>query len=224
MSLPSFLHHLDHSLLAPTATEAELEAAARTALELEVAALCIVPYFVPRAAELLRGSDVRVCTVISFPHGNSATAAKLREAELALSDGATELDVVVNVSRVRSGSWGEVDSEIQRLTRLTQDGGGRIKWIFETSALRDEEKIRLCQLCAAAGADWVKTSTGFGAHGATPGDVELLRRHSPPEVQVKASGGITTYAEVERYLALGASRIGTSRSRALFEEWSQSAP
>ena len=217
---PAFLAHLDHSLLAPNSTWSELEDAARVALELEVAALCIIPSFVARATELVAGSRVAVCTVIGFPHGTTTTAAKLAETRDVLALGAREIDVVVNPSDVLSNRWEQVHSEMKAITSLVHDEGALVKWIFETCLLDDAKKQRLCEIASEVGVDWVKTSTGFGAHGATAHDVKLLRSHVPDSIQVKASGGIRTLAEVESYLALGASRIGTSRSSSLLAEWS----
>lgn len=218
-TVSSPLAFLDHSLLAPTVTHAELERACQIALEFQVAALCIIPSFVPEAAQRLQGSSVRVCTVIGFPFGYQSTHTKRREVEVALDEGAVELDIVVHVSRVLSGDWQPVEEEIAQLTSLIHARKAQVKWIFETAALSVEQKIRLCAICADAGVDWVKTSTGFGPGGATPEDVALLRKHSPASVQVKASGGIRTLAEVQNYLALGATRIGTSRTELLSAEW-----
>lgn len=209
------LAHLDHSLLVPSAPWSELEAAAALARELEVAALCILPCFVSRAVELLRGSAVVPCTVVAFPHGATSTVAKLRETECALSDGAREIDIVINQCAVRSEQFGALEREFVEVTRLVHAAGARVKWILETAAWDDATIVKLCKQASAAGADWVKTSTGFGPGGATPEHVALLRASCPPEVQVKASGGIRTLPEVERYLQLGASRIGTSQSAAL---------
>lgn len=206
------LAHLDHSLLSPGASWTELEAAAQEAIELGVAALCILPWFVPRAVELLRGTAVATCTVVAFPHGATSTTAKLREAEVALEAGAAELDLVVNLSLVRSSRWGEVETELAQLNQLAHQAGAKTKWILETAALDDETIRRLCLVATEHGADWVKTSTGFGPGGATAAHVALLRESCPPRVQVKASGGIRSLSEVEHYLELGASRVGTSRS------------
>jgi len=212
------LSRLDHSLLAPTVTRAELERGCQDALELGVAALCIVPYFVPFAAAALRGSGVRTCTVVGFPHGNISAEQKLREAELALGRGAHEIDVVVNLSQVLSDDWPEVETEIGALTMLTHQAGARLKWILETCYLGDARIERLCTIASEHRVDWVKTSTGFGSAGATVEHVGLLRRSCPLTVEVKASGGIRTLAEVERYLRLGASRIGTSRTTQIAAE------
>lgn len=206
----SVARFLDHSLLTPTATRAELVEAAQIALRFQTASLCILPWFVPEASLVLRGSPVAVCTVIGFPHGSVSREAKLREAELALDGGATELDMVVNVSRWKSGDVAEVAREVAEVTSLAHSRSARVKLIFETCLLDADEKVRLCEIAAEAQVDWVKTSTGFSKGGATPEDVALLRQHSPDRVQVKASGGIRTLADVEKYLALGASRIGTS--------------
>lgn len=211
------LGHIDHSLLAPTTTVAELEAACVDAERWGVASVCILPYFVARAAKALSSTQIPTCTVIGFPHGGASFEAKMRETEIALRDGAREIDAVTNVSRLLSGEWAAIEEELQGLTRLTQSAGGKIKWIFETCYLNREQKQRLCELSTAHGVDWVKTSTGFGTAGATPEDVRFLREQCPPSVQVKASGGIRTLEEVERYISLGASRIGTSRTRSIFE-------
>jgi deoxyribose-phosphate aldolase len=214
----SVFRYLDHSLLSPAAKHDELEAAAAVALRLDVAALCILPYFVARARQLLSSSSVKTCTVVSFPHGSLGTAAKLRETAGALEDGAEEVDVVVNLSHVASQDFSAIDREIGAINDLVHRAGARIKWILETAAHDDATIVRLCQLASSHGSDWVKTSTGFGPGGATPAHVALLRASCPTTVQVKASGGIRSLAEVERYVALGASRIGTSRSEEMADE------
>lgn len=218
MEATSVLSHLDHSLLRPTSTERELERACLVARELGVASVCLLPWFVERAAAILRGTRVSVSTVVGFPHGDTSPRAKLEDARVALDQGATELDFVVNVSALLSGRPELVREEIVSLTDLCHDRGARVKVIFENCYLEKEHKELLCELSSEAGADWVKTSTGFGAGGATPDDVMLMRRLCPSSVQVKASGGITTAARAAEFIALGASRIGTSRTEAIARE------
>ncbi|HEV8549313.1 MAG TPA: deoxyribose-phosphate aldolase [Polyangiaceae bacterium] len=208
---------IDHSLLSPALTAAELEAGCRLAVEYDVASVCLLPYFVTRAAELLAGTDVLPTTTIGFPHGAVPTRVKLAEAESALRDGARELDAVVNVSQVRSGAFAEVRAEIVALTEFVHGRGRKLKLIFENCYLDEPQKLRLCELAGAAGVDWVKTSTGFGSSGATVEDVRLMRAHSPAHVQVKASGGVK---ELELLLALreaGATRCGSSATRAILD-------
>ena len=217
------LGSIDHSLLTPTATSAELHNLCKVAAHLEVASVCLLPYYVPQAAELLRQSSVAVSTVIAFPHGATPTKAKLLESMVALDRGAVELDVVVNVSAVLSDQWNSVRAEIEQLTELCHGRNARIKLIFENCYLNEAQKIRLCQICAAAGVDWVKTSTGFGQPasgpaGATPDDLQLMRAHCPKDVQVKASGGIRTLAQVRQMLELGATRVGMSRTEDVARE------
>lgn len=212
MSTAAIAALIDHSVLRPTATLADLEAACLLGRRVGAASVCVLPHFVPRAAALLRGSPTCTSTVIGFPHGGQTLWAKVRESELALEQGATELDAVVNVSLVLSGAWAQVEEEVRALTRTCHDGGARLKLIFETCYLNREQKVRLCEIGSAAGVDWVKTSTGFGSGGATPEDVRLLRENCPASVSVKASGGIGTLAALLEFQELGANRIGTSRT------------
>jgi deoxyribose-phosphate aldolase len=223
-TLAEVMAMLDHSLLKPTMTEAELEAGCQTAVQLKVASVCLLPYFVERCVHILHGSDVLPTTTIAFPHGALALAGKLRELEVALQSGAKEVDVVVNISQVKSGRFDVVATELGELCQRTHAGGARIKVIFETCYLSDAEKRELCVICGHAGVDWVKTSTGFGAHGATVEDVRLLRENSAPGVQVKASGGIRDLDGVLQYRALGATRVGTSASQAIFNEGKRRLP
>jgi deoxyribose-phosphate aldolase len=208
---------IDHSLLQPTLTDDELEAGCRLALEYDVASVCIKPYYLRRCAELLRGSTVRASTTIGFPHGGHTPAIKLREAEAALDDGGEELDAVVNIGKVLGGDWDYVQREIVELTRLTHDRGQKIKVIFENCYLQDEHKIRLCQICGEANVDWVKTSTGYGSGGATHDDLRLMRRHSPPHVQVKAAGGVRTLEALLEVRAIGVTRVGASRTAEILD-------
>jgi deoxyribose-phosphate aldolase len=208
---------IDHSLLPPTLTVADLEAGCQLALAYDVASVCILPYYVPRCAEILRGSGVRTSTTIGFPHGGHATAIKRAEAEQALADGCEELDMVVNVSQVLSGRWDYVERDIAAIMEVAHAALQKVKVIFENCYLRDEHKIRLCQICSELNADWVKTSTGYGTSGATPSDVKLMREHSPPHVQVKAAGGIRDLEAVEQMRSLGATRVGASRTKEILD-------
>ena len=209
---------IDHALLDPTLGRADLEAGSRLARESSVASVCIVPWAVPLCAEILAGSGVRTSTTIGFPHGANATATKLAEARAALADGATELDMVVNLSWVLDGAWQAVGDEIGAIATATHDSGGKLKVIFENACLDDAQKIRLCEICGEAGADWVKTSTGFGPGGATEADIALMRRHAPATCGVKAAGGIRDLDTLLRFRALGADRVGASRTAAIIDE------
>ena len=163
--------------------------------------------------ELLKGSTVRATSTIGFPHGGHTTAIKLAEVAQALKDGGEELDAVVNISKVRSRDWQYVSDELNALADATHTGGAKIKVIFENAYLDDAAKIRLCEICAEVGADWVKTSTGYAPSGATLPDLELMRRYSPPQVQVKAAGGVHDLDTVLAMRAIGVSRVGTREHR-----------
>ena len=169
---------IDHSLLNPTLTAEQLEAGCRLALEYDVASVCILPYYLKRCAELLRGSNVKASTTIGFPHGGHTTAIKLAEARQALADGGEELDMVVNISQVLSGDWDYVRDDIGAVIDVAHAAGQKVKVIFENCYLNDEQKIRLCEICGELGADWVKTSTGYGTGGATDADLILMRKHA----------------------------------------------
>ena len=201
-SYPDIAKMIDHSLLNPALTVPELDAGCQLAHLFDVASVCILPYYVARCAEILAGSTVQPSTTIGFPHGGHATAVKLSEAQQALHDGATELDMVINISQARSGNWDYVTREIGLLSHATHDAGAKIKVIFENTYLEDPAKIRLCEICGEIGVDWVKTSTGYASSGATLADLALMRRHAPPTVQVKAAGGIRTAKDAIRYLVL----------------------
>lgn len=209
---------LDHSMLQPTFTAAQFEQGLDLALAYGVASVCILPWYLKRCAERLAGSAVRPTTVIGFPLGGQTPAVKVAEAQQAIRDGAVELDLVANISAARSGRWPLVAAEVRAVTDLAHEGGQKVKVIFETCYLDEAEKIRLCAICSGAGADWVKTSTGFGSGGATDDDLRLLRRHCPARVQIKASGGIRSLARVLEVRALGASRVGTSATRTILDE------
>ena len=209
---------IDHSLLPPTLTDQEMEHGCRMALDYECASVCIMPYYLKRCAELLQGSTVKASTTIGFPHGGHTTAIKAAEAQRALDDGCQELDMVVNISKVLSGDWDYVRQDLKAVIDLAHARGQKVKVIFENCYLKDVHKIQLCQICAELGADWVKTSTGFGTSGATLDDVKLMRAHSPAHVQVKAAGGIRTLDQLLSFRAAGASRIGASKTKDILED------
>lgn len=209
---------IDHSLLNPVLTDEELEAGCRLARDYDVASVCIKPYYLRRCAELLEGSTVLPSTTIGFPHGGHTTTIKVAEARQALDDGGVELDMVVNIGKVLSGDWQYVRDDIRAVVELTHERGGIVKVIFENYYLRDEHKIRLCEICAEVGADFVKTSTGFAPGGATIEDLKLMRKHSPPHVQVKAAGGIRTLDALLEVRAVGVTRVGATRTAEILEE------
>jgi deoxyribose-phosphate aldolase len=208
---------IDHSLLNPTLTTDELEDGCALAIRYNVASVCILPYALARAAQLLSGTTVQASTTIGFPHGGHTTAIKLAEVRQALKDGGQELDAVINISKARSGDWGYVRNELSALTEEVHAGGAKIKVIFENAYLDDAAKIRLCEICAEIGADWVKTSTGYAPTGATLADLELMRKHSPPHVQVKAAGGIRDLDALLAVRAIGVSRVGATRTESMLE-------
>jgi deoxyribose-phosphate aldolase len=221
MQLPSYAElakMIDHSLLKPTMTEAELEAGCRLAVDYDVASVCIMPYYLGRAAQLLEGSSVLPSTTIGFPHGGQSSRVKALEAEHALADGARELDMVVNISQVLSEKYDAVRSDIQAVLEPTHARGQKLKVIFENCYLNETQKIRLCEICGELGADWVKTSTGFGTSGATIADLVLMRRHSPPHVQVKAAGGVQTLEMLLEVRRVGATRSGCSKTAEVLDE------
>jgi deoxyribose-phosphate aldolase len=209
---------IDHSLLQPVLTDTDLDNGCLLARKYEVASVCIKPYGVKLAVDLLKGSAVAVGTVIGFPHGGHTTSIKRAEAEQAMADGATELDMVVNIGKVLSGDWRYVESDIVAVVEAAHERKAIVKVIFENCFLKDEHKIRLCEICANVQADFVKTSTGYGDSGATDEDLKLMRKHSPPHVQVKAAGGVRTFDRLLAVRALGVSRVGATASVAILEE------
>ena len=209
---------IDHSLLSPVLTDAELEAGCLLARRYDVASACIKPYYLKRCAELLAGSSVAPSTVIGFPHGGNAAAIKLAEAQQALRDGGAELDMVVNIGKVLSEDWAFVREDIRAVVELSHQGGAIVKVIFENCYLQDRHKIRLCEICAEVGADFVKTSTGYASGGATLEDLKLMRQHSPPNVQVKAAGGIRTLDALIEVRSIGVARCGATRTAEMLDE------
>jgi deoxyribose-phosphate aldolase len=222
----SIVRRIDHALLHPTLTDSQLISGCEMARRLHVASVCVKPWAVSLAREALAGSDVAVCTVIGFPHGSDATAVKAFAAHEACQAGAGELDMVVNVGKVLSRDWAFVAADIQAVVEAAHQYGALAKVIFENEFLPDDAfKIELCRICSEVGADFVKTSTGFGfvprpeggfhTIGATDADLVLMRKHSAPHVRLKASGGVRTYADAVRVVGLGADRIGTSSTEAI---------
>jgi deoxyribose-phosphate aldolase len=209
---------IDHSLLQPNLADAELDDGCRVAAKYRVASVCIKPYYVAPAAGLLAGSGVAVGTTIGFPHGGHRTSVKLFESERALDDGAKELDMVVNIGQVLAGQWDAVTSEISKITRLAHGRGAIVKVIFENCYLKDVYKIRLCQACVEAQADYVKTSTGYGSSGATIEDLKLMRQHTPSHIGVKAAGGVRDLDMLLAVRAIGVTRVGASKTVEMLEE------
>jgi len=209
---------IDHSLLNPVMSDADLERGCQIALEYEVASVCIKPYYLKRCAEVLKGSTVKASTTIGFPHGGHATAIKVAEAEQALDDGGEELDMVVNIGKVLSEDWGFVKADIKSVVDVAHARGKIAKVIFENFYLNDDHKIRLCRICGEVGADFVKTSTGYAEGGATIEDLKLMRKYSPPQVQVKAAGGIRSFDKLLEIRALGVTRVGATRTVDILDE------
>jgi deoxyribose-phosphate aldolase len=209
---------IDHSLLNPTLTVDDLERGIHLALAYDVASVCIMPFYLKRCAEALQGSQVNASTTIGFPHGGHTTAIKLAEARQALADGCQELDLVVNISKVLSGDWDYVRDDIRVVIDAAHQAGQKVKVIFENCYLSDPQKIRLCEICGELRADWVKTSTGYGTGGATMEDLALMRRHSPPYVQVKAAGGVRDLDALLQVRALGVTRVGATRTATMLDE------
>jgi len=209
---------IDHSLLNPKMTDSELEEGCKIALDYDVASVCIKPYYVKRASEILKGSGVKTGTTIGFPHGGHSTAIKVAESQQAISDGAEELDMVVNIGKVLSLDWKYVTDDIRAVVEVGHAEGAIVKVIFENCYLQDRHKIELCGICGQVGADFVKTSTGYGDGGATIDDLILMRKYSLPSVQVKAAGGIRTLDQVLEVRAVGVTRIGATRTIDILEE------
>lgn len=209
---------IDHSLLNPTLDTKALEQGIRLALHYDTASVCIMPYALSRCAGMLKGSKVRASTTIGFPHGGQTTATKLSETAQALADGGEELDMVVNISKVLSGDWDYVRLDIRVVVELAHQAGQKVKVIFENAYLNDDQKIRLCQICSEVNADWVKTSTGYAPGGATIEDLQLMRRHSAPHVQVKAAGGVRDLDALLRVRSVGTTRCGATRTAEMLDE------
>jgi deoxyribose-phosphate aldolase len=227
--LPSIAKMIDHSLLHPSMTDEELIKGCELAKKYNVASVCIKPYSVRLAYKALKGSGVKVGTVVGFPHGNSKTDIKVKEAELACEEGAVEIDMVVNIGKVLSRDWEYVENDIKEVTDIVHKYGGIIKVIFENDFLpEDELKIKLCEICERAKVDFVKTSSGFGFvkgddgkysyRGATDHDLRLMHENCSDAVQVKAAGGVRTLDDAIRVRSLGATRCGATATEIILEE------
>ena len=219
---------IDHSLLHPTMTDEQLRAGLAIARRCACATACVKPYAVPMSAAALAGSGVAVCAVAGFPHGNSHVALKAAEAERAIAEGATEIDVVVNIGKVLGGDWAYVSAELKTVNAACTARGAILKVIFENDYLPDAAIVRLCELCTEHGVAFVKTSTGYGFVkqpggdynylGATDRQLRLMRQHSGPRVQIKAAGGVRTLDDLLRVRALGVTRIGATATEAILAE------
>ena len=209
---------IDHSLLNPILTTGDLESGCEIAIKYQVASICILPYFLKRCVGIVEGSSVKAGTTIGFPHGGHTTSTKVFETKQALKDGAEELDMVVNISKVISEDWAYVQGEINAVLDIVHTNNKKLKVIFENAYLNRHQKIKLCEICGELGVDWVKTSTGYGPGGATDDDLILMREHSPPSIQIKAAGGIRTYKRLLEVKALGVTRVGASQTAAIMKE------
>jgi deoxyribose-phosphate aldolase len=210
---------IDHSLLKPELDDAFIEAGCRLAAEYDVASVCVRPADVRRAASILDGTDVAVGTVIGFPHGSTTTATKVFEAREALANGATELDMVIQIGALRSGRDQDVRDDIAAVVEVAHEAGAIVKVILENAYLNDDEKVRGSRLAEAAGADFVKTSTGFAPSGATHEDLALMRRVTSPHVQVKAAGGVRTLDGLIEVMNLGVTRIGATQTKPIIDDF-----
>jgi deoxyribose-phosphate aldolase len=220
---------IDHSILHPTFTDEDLKKNCETAKKYHVATVCVKPYHTRMAAGILKDSDVAVCAVIGFPHGNSTTDIKIAETLQVIKDGATEVDMVANIGKVLQGDWPYINDEIKTINDTCLKNNAILKVIFETDFLsRDEDKIKLCEICSNHKVAFVKTSTGYGFVknddgkfsyvGATEHDLKLMRKYSAPEVQIKASGGIRNLDQVLKVRELGVTRVGATATVAIIEE------
>ncbi len=210
---------IDHSLLKPELDDAAIEDGCRLAAEYDVAAVCVRPTDVKRAVALLRGTDVKVAATVGFPHGNHLTETKVFEARHALADGAVELDMVLQIAALRSGRDADVQADIAAVVQVAHAAGAIVKVIFENAYLTDDEKVRACRLSEAAGADFVKTSTGFAPSGATHDDLRLMRANTSPHVAIKAAGGVRTLDALLAVMDLGVTRIGATATKTIIDDF-----
>lgn len=219
---------IDHSLLHPTMTDADIDAGLAIAKKYDVATACVKPYLIPRAKKALEGTDVLVCPVIGFPHGNSTTEVKVFEATRAAEGGGKEIDMVINIGKALGGDWDYVSDEIKQVNDAVVKHGAILKVIFENDFLQESHIIRLCEICSAIGVAFVKTSTGYGFvkqpsglytyAGAIVPHLKLMRQHCKPEVQVKAAGGVRTLDDLLHVMSLGVTRIGATATVAIMAE------
>ena len=208
MEIKEILSKCDHTLLAQTATWDEIKAICDDGIKYQTASVCIPPCYVKRASEYANGR-VKICTVIGFPNGYNTTAVKEFETKDAIANGADEIDMVINIGQLKAGNYDYIENEIRTLKNAC--GEKILKVIIETCLLTDEEKVKMCELVTKAGADFIKTSTGFSKAGATFADIELFAKHVGKNVRMKAAGGISSIEDAEKFVELGASRLGTSR-------------
>ncbi len=219
--------YIDHSLLHPTMTDKDLEEGLQVAIKYQTATVCIKPYYIKRAAEVLKGSGVEVCTVIGFPHGSNTTSIKVAETLECIQLGATEIDMVVNVGKVLSGDWDFVSADIKAVLDACHANDAILKVIFENDYLETSQKIKLCEICSILKVDFIKTSTGYGyvkqsdgnflTKGATIEDLKLMRKHTDPSVQIKAAGGVRNLKDMLAAIEAGATRIGATATAAILE-------
>lgn len=228
VNLTQIAKMIDHSLLHPTMTDDDILSGLKIAKESNVATACVKPYLIPLAKRELAGSDVQVCPVIGFPHGNSTTAIKAIEAIAAVEAGGTEIDMVVNIGKVLGGDWDYVAQEIKAINQAVVNRGAILKVIFENDYLQSDHIIRLCKICSKLKVAFVKTSTGYGFVkqsdgsynylGATVKDLKLMRQHSDPEVQIKAAGGVRTLDDLLHVMSIGVTRIGATATVAILDD------
>lgn len=228
VTLKDLAKMIDHSLLHPTMTDDDIRKGCELARKYDVATACVKPYSIRLAREVLDGSDVAVCPVIGFPHGNSSTAIKITEAEAAAKEGGAEIDMVINIGKALGGDWDYVAAEIQAIQDVVVASGAILKVIFENDFLQDQHIIKLCEICSNIGVAFVKTSTGYGFvkqnngmysyRGATLPHLKLMRQHCPASVQIKAAGGVRTLDDLLLVRSLGVSRIGATATQVILEE------
>jgi len=228
ITLQSLAKMIDHSLLHPTMTDEDITKGCELAKRYHVATACIKPYCIPLAKALLAGSGVGICPVIAFPHGNSTTGMKVKEAEEAARAGGTEIDMVVNIGKVLGEDWDYVSTEIAAINTAVTANHAILKVIFENDFLQDSHIIRLCEICSAHQVAFIKTSTGYGFvkqsngmyayNGATDHHLKLMRRHAAPDVQIKAAGGIRTLDDLLRVREIGVTRVGATATEAILED------
>lgn len=228
ISLRTIARMIDHSLLHPTMTDQVIAEGCTLAKKYGVATACIKPYSISLARQVLEGSDVEICAVIGFPHGNSTRAIKVAEAGQAAAEGATEIDMVINIGKALGGDWNYVSDEIKAINEAVVSAGAILKVIFETDYLHDEHIIRLCEICSQHQVAFVKTSTGYGFvkqpngfysyQGATEHNLALMRQHCAPSVQIKAAGGVRTLDDLLKVRSLGVTRIGATATETILEE------
>jgi deoxyribose-phosphate aldolase len=208
---------IDHSLLKPTLTDQDIIDGCNLAKEYQVASVCVRPSDLPLCRQILAGSDVLLTTVIGFPHGTTTTKTKVAESAEAIENGAVELDVVLNIGKLRSGEYDYVADDLRAVISLAHEKGVLVKVIFENCYLSKEEIIKACEICNEVGADYVKTSTGYGSGGATDEDLKLMRQHAAPNVKIKAAGGVRTLERAIEVRRLGVTRFGCTATAGILE-------